>query len=112
MASTLIQINRNGMGAGDEGLGIQLITNYITLLNQDNFVPKFVTFYNSGVKLLCENSPLLAQLKDLEAKGTKLIACKTCLKHFDLTEQLATGLMGTMQEIIELQKICDKVITL
>ncbi len=112
MKNTLIQITQNGMGTGSEELGLKLITNYFSLLNEEDNMPKFITFYNSGVKLLCKNSPALDVLKTLEQKGIQLIACKTCLNHFELMDMLKVGTMGTMIDIIGLQKVADKVVNL
>ncbi|MBI9069854.1 MAG: DsrE family protein [Salinivirgaceae bacterium] len=42
----------------------------------------------------------------------KLIACKTCLQHFNLTDKIEVGVVGTTMDIVELQKMADKVITL
>ncbi len=112
MNNTLIQINQNGMGNGDETLGLQLITNYLGLINEENKLPKFITFYNSGVKIICDGSPAIDNLKKLETAGVKLIACKTCLNHFNLLDKIEVGIAGTMVDIIELQKMADKVINL
>ncbi len=112
MNNTLIQINQNGMGSGDEELGLQLITNYLNLINAENNLPQFITFYNSGVKVICEGSPAIENLKKLAAAGVKLIACKTCLNHFNLMDKVKVGLPGTMVDIIEIQKMADKVINL
>ncbi len=75
------------MGHGDEALGLQLITNYLGLIIEENKLPKFITFYNSGVKIICKGSPAIDHLKKLEAAGVKLIACKTCLNHFNLMDK-------------------------
>lgn len=109
--NTLLQITREGMGAGDDALGQQLIANYFRLLADEAEPPRFVVFYNSGVRLICAGSPIVDAAKTLESKGTKLIACTTCLKHYGLMEQLAVGVAGTMMDIIELQKLADKVVT-
>lgn len=100
------------MGEGDQALGIKLVSNYLTLLNEENELPRHIVFYNAGIKLLCMGSPALDALKKLEEKGVKLIACKTCLAHFGLTDKIKAGIMGTMIDIIELQKIANKVINL
>ncbi len=109
---TLLQITQNGMGTGDDELGIQLVTNYLTLINEESELPKVVTFYNGGVKLICTGSPAVEILKKIEDKGVKLLACKTCLKHYGLLDRMEVGIAGTMIDIIELQKISDRVINL
>ncbi|MFB6319392.1 sulfurtransferase-like selenium metabolism protein YedF [Saccharicrinis sp. FJH54] len=110
--NTLIQISHDGMGSGDDALGLQLITNYFKLMNEEDELPRFIVFYNSGVKLICKSSPVIDVAQALEQKGVKLMACKTCLKHYDLMDKTEVGIAGTMMDIIELQKIADKVITL
>ena len=112
MKNTLLQITQNGMGTGDEELGLQLVTNYLKLINEEMELPKFMTFYNSGVKLICTGSPAIEIIKTIEKKGVKLIACKSCLNHFNLMDKLETGMVGTMIDIMELQRIADKVINL
>lgn len=110
--STLIQVSSNGMGHGDETLGLSLIENYFKLILQEEALPKFITFYNSGVKLIASGSPVIEILKTIESKGVKLLACKTCLNHFNLLEEIKVGMAGTMIDIITLQKEANKVINL
>lgn len=110
--SSLLQISQYGMGRGDELLGITLITNYLKLINEESEPPQFITIYNSGVKLVCKGSPIISTLKEIEHKGVKIIACTTCLKHFNLINEQEVGIAGTMMDIVELQKVADKVITI
>ena len=112
MQNILIQITQNGMGSGDEELGLVLIKNYLKLISEENKLPRFIAFYNTGVKLISKDSSVLEEAKILESKGVKLVVCKTCLKHFDLMDNMGAGIQGTMMDIIELQKVADKVITL
>lgn len=110
--NTLLQVTKDGMGNGSDELGLKLITNYLRLIVEDNRLPKIIVFYNSGVKLLCQGSPVLESLEALENKGVKLVACKTCLDFFKLTEKKAIGTVGSMPDIITLQYDADKVINI
>lgn len=112
LENTLLQITHDGMGMGDEMLGRKLITNYLNLLIGEQRIPKFITLYNGGVKLICEGSPTIEQFKTIEGKGAKIIACKTCLNHFELLNKVQVGIPGTMIDIIELQGLAHKVINL
>lgn len=112
MENILIQVNKNGMGSDDEALGLKLINNYFRLINEENKLPRFIAFYNGGVKLVTEGSSCIDILKTIESRGVKLIVCKTCLNHFDLLDKIQVGMPGTMMDIIELQKVADKVINL
>ncbi|MBN2045869.1 MAG: DsrE family protein [Anaerolineales bacterium] len=107
-----IQITSNGMGYADQELRHKLIKTYLTLLNQNDYLPSVIAFYTEGVKLLVSGSPILEELKALEGKGVRLIACGTCLNHYGLAADLQVGLQGGMTDIIEAQWQADKVITL
>ncbi len=111
-SNTLVQIDKNGMGTGSEELGLILISNYLKLSLNNNQLPKIITFYNAGVKLTCEGSPVIDTLKDLEKAGVKMIICKTCLNFFKLEDKIKVGIQGTMQDIITLQTDASKVINL
>ena len=110
--NSLIQLTQYGMGGGDEQLSLVLLNNYLRLLNEEEELPRVIVFYNAGVKLICKGSPVLEALNALQERGVRLLACKTCLNHFKLMEQMETGIGGTMMDIIELQKVADKVISL
>ena len=112
MKDTLLQITQNGMGSGDCELGLVLLNNYLTLLSEEQELPRVIVFYNAGVKLISSGSPVVAKFKALEEKGVRLLACKTCLKHFNLLGQLDVGIEGTMIDILELQKVAGKVVNL
>ncbi|WP_372774575.1 DsrE family protein [Mangrovibacterium sp.] len=112
LKNTLIQITQEGMGNGDNELGLLLLKNYLSLLSEENERPRVIAFYNAGVKLLANGSPLVRQFKDLENAGIRLVACKTCLKHYNLLDQIEVGIQGTMIDIMELQKVANKVVNL
>ncbi len=109
---SLIQLTKAYMGEGDQELGRKLLTNYFKLRNADDNLPRIMVFYNSGIKVLCEDSELLAIFKEIEAKGVKMIVCGTCLDYFGLTNKLKVGMRGTMIDIINLQEEADKVLTI
>ena len=110
--NTLIQVTQNGMGTGSEELGLKLVTNYFKLLEAEGRLPKIIVFYNAGVKLICDDSPALEALQNLESKGVRMLACKTCLDHYHLLDKVKVGAVGSMPDIITLQADVDKVINL
>lgn len=111
-SSTLIVINRDGMGYADTELRHKLITTYLTLLDENGVLPGAICFYADGVKLALEGSPVLERLQSLEAKGVRLILCKTCIDYFGVQDQMRVGLIGGMTDIVSAQGAADKVITL
>ncbi|HEX9333738.1 MAG TPA: DsrE family protein [Anaerolineales bacterium] len=80
-------------------------------MQNENF-PAALCFYTDGVKLVCEGSPAIEGLRNLESKGIRLITCSTCLNYFDLAEKVQVGIVGGMGDILEAQMKADKVITI
>jgi hypothetical protein len=112
MKNAIILITSNGMGKADEKLQLSLLGKYFELLLQDVDLPAAICFYTDGVKLVCEGSPVIAALRDLENKGVRLIVCSTCLSYFNLTGKVQVGIVGGMGDILEAQTKAEKVITL
>lgn len=112
LKNTLLQLTKEYMGDGDEVLGRSLLFNYFKIRLTDNNLPKIIVFFNSAVKLVTKDSEILPFLKEIESKGIKLICCTTCLKHFDLFNEIECGTPGSMVDIISLQDNADKIITL
>lgn len=110
--NSIVQITTNGMGQGDPDLKLKLISTYLKLLLEAETKPNIITFYNEGVKLLAEGSPVIDTLKELEQNNVRLLACGTCLNFYNLTEKLQVGIIGGMTDIIEAQQKAEKVITL
>jgi len=111
-SSTVVVINNDGIGSVDETLRHKLIGLYLKMLLENELFPGAICFYASGVKLVVEGSPVLDILKTLEAKGVHLIICITCLQYFGLTEKVAVGVQGGMNDIVLAQWMAAKVITL
>ena len=112
MKNTVIIVNNNGMGKADETLQQTLFAKYIELIQQNGELPAAFCFYADGVKLVCEGSPVIGKLHELEAKGVRLIVCSTCLNYFNMQDKVQAGIVGGMGDIIEAQVKAEKVITL
>ena len=112
MKDTVILVTNNGMGKADLALQHKLAAKYFELLMQNTHMPAAICFYADGVKLTVAGSPVLEQLKALEAKGVRLILCSTCLDFYGLSDQAQVGIVGGMSDIIEAQTKASKVITI
>jgi len=110
--SLALLVTRNGLGEAPAELQQILVKNYFSLLVNEEETPDFICFYGDGVKLTCIGSNIIGELKTLESHGTKLIICKTCLNYFNIAEQVAIGLVGTMHDILDIQLRAGKVINL
>jgi intracellular sulfur oxidation DsrE/DsrF family protein len=111
MKSTIILFTNNGISTAPEELSKTLVKNYLGLLKDEKQLPIALLFYGEGVKLVSEGSDILDSLTILEAKGVKLIACKTCLNYFGLIDSIKVGHVGTMADILTYQLEANKVIT-
>ncbi len=112
MNNIVILITNNGMGNADEKLQHLLMGKYLELLTHNDSLPAAICFYTDGVKLVCDGSPVIGQLRAIEGKGVRLIVCSTCLNYFDLNEKVRVGIVGGMGDILEAQIKAGKVITL
>ena len=66
-------------------------------------------FTTEGVSLVTHSSPVLAQLRILEAKGVPILTCSTCLSYAGMRDQVAVGKVGGMSRIMEAMQTADQV---
>lgn len=84
------------LGNGDEDLGRLLMRNFIYSLARAESRPERLMFMNGGVRLTCEGSESLDDVRALAEAGTIVKSCGTCLDFLGLKEQLAVGEIGDM----------------
>jgi selenium metabolism protein YedF len=89
------------MGTGPADLGQILIQGCINTIKEVEPLPTAIVFYNSGVKLTVEGSPVLESLQDLEKSGVKILVCGTCANFFQIKEQVKVGIISNMYAILE-----------
>jgi hypothetical protein len=111
-ASTVILVNNDGMGSAEEALRHKLLRVYLTMLRDNGLFPGAICFYAGGVKMVVQGTPVLDLLQEMEAKGVRLIICSTCLQFYGLTDKVAVGIVGGMNDIVLAQWMANKVITL
>jgi hypothetical protein len=97
---TLI-IGGSSLGRGDDGIGAILMEKFLTLQAQSEQVPETVFFYNTGVLLTVDGSGVLPYLQALRAKGSRLLACGTCLDYYK-AKPVPEVEASTMKVLIEL----------
>lgn len=107
----VVVVNSDTMGRGDAELGSILMGSFLRQLAAQGGV-ELVLLYNAGVKLACEGSAHLADMKLLERRGVEIVACGTCLGFYELTEKLAVGRKGTMEETVNTIATAQKVVTI
>ena len=109
--STAYLFTRFGLGQSPEDLQLRVAGNFLLLLQGDDERPAALLFYTEGVKLCCEGSPVLAQLRGFESQGVPLITCRTCIDYFDLGDKVLVGTVGGMPAIMAAMARADKVVT-
>ena len=100
-ADTVVVIASDKMGEGAPELGRTLLKAFVFALTQQDVLPGTLLFYNGGASLTCEGSPMLEDLRGLEAEGVEILTCGTCLNFYGLTEKLAVGGVTNMYAIAE-----------
>lgn len=111
LRSTVVLFTHFGLGDAPAELQQKLAGIFLSLLNESGTLPGKLLFYTNGVKLVCEGSPVLDQLRALEAKGVEIIICSTCLNYFNLMDKVQVGIAGGMPDILEAMTRAEKVIT-
>jgi selenium metabolism protein YedF len=100
-APPVLVVPSDVMGRGAPELGNILIRSFFHTLGEVEPLPQTIVFFNTGVKLACDRTQVLDDLRALEAKGVELLVCGTCLGYFELTEKLAVGQVSNMYDIAE-----------
>ena len=103
-------ISADVMWNGDDELGKVLIKGFLYALSQMETHVDTILFYNGGAKLTTEGSDSIEDLKKMEAEGTEVLTCGTCLKHYGLMEKLLVGKVTDMYTITERMMGADKII--
>jgi selenium metabolism protein YedF len=96
----VVVIGCDRMGHGSDELGRILIQAAVNTLEQMRPVPSAVIFYNAGIHLTCEGSPVLDALAALERQGVKLLVCGTCLEYFNRRSDRKAGVVSNMYDIL------------
>ncbi len=95
-------LGSQGLGRGDDSLGIAILHNFLKSLVSNPLRPDKIVCWNTGVKLLAADSPVIGAVQDLEGIGVEILACKTCVDHFGLQGKIRAGEVSTMPAISDL----------
>lgn len=109
----VLAIPSQTMGRGpDPELGTVLVRAFFhTLLEMENR-PDTIVFFNSGVQLVVQDSPLVEDLQALSCDGVEILVCGTCLGYYDLKDRVAVGTISNMYAIAETLMGAARVVSL
>jgi selenium metabolism protein YedF len=99
------------IGRGSDELGRVLMKSFLYSLARNAEVPGVVVLMNEGVRLACEGSDSLDDLKLLAEAGVAVKACGTCLDFLGLKDSLVVGEVGTMPDSVA-GLLADDVLTI
>ena len=111
MAKTYLILS-DSFGRGDDELGRVLARNFLYSLARADVRPARIMLMNGGVRLACEGSDSLDDLRLLAEAGVPVKACGTCLDFLGPKERLAVGEVGTMPASVETLSGDSEVVTL
>ncbi|MBI9101290.1 MAG: sulfurtransferase-like selenium metabolism protein YedF [Spirochaetales bacterium] len=100
-AGHVICFTNDKMGQGSDELGEILIQAFCNTIKEIEPGPSALVFYNSGVFLAKEGSPVLESLKSLENSGVKILVCGTCSDYFAIKDKIGVGIISNMYDIME-----------
>ncbi len=100
------------LGSGDAELGRILMKSFLYSLARNDATPKAIVLMNEGVRLACEGSDSLDDLRLLAEKGVVVTACGTCLDFLHLKDSIAVGEVGTMPDSVAGLLSADDVVTI
>jgi len=98
---TVVYINSDLLGAGDEALGSFLMKAFLKTLLDLERMPDRLILINSGVRLASEGSQALDTLRTLSQKGVEIVSCGTCLDFYKLRDKMGVGRISNMFDILQ-----------
>jgi hypothetical protein len=72
----VILIESDTLGSPDSKLGAILMSNYLRLLGERDYLPKYIVLLNGAVRLAVKGSGVLEHLKKLEERGVEIVVGK------------------------------------
>jgi selenium metabolism protein YedF len=108
--TNVIVIASDKMGNGPDELGAILIKAFVNTIRETTPLPKKIIFYNSGILLAAEGSPLIASLNELEKSGVAILVCGTCVNYFNKQNLIRAGTISNMYTILEALTEAGKII--
>lgn len=101
----------DSIGRGNDELGRVLLKNFIYSVARNDEKPSCVMLMNEGVRLACEGSDSVDDLKLLHEYGVPIKVCGTCLDFLHLKDTLAVGEVGNMPDAVAGLLGSDDVVT-
>lgn len=106
-----VMFTSDKLGADSDGLGDTLMRAYLGAVAQNEKPPAVMALMNTAVKMAVKGSSPFDYLCEIADKGSMILVCGTCTKHFGITEEVGVGVISNMFEITEALAGTSKTIT-
>jgi len=106
----IIAFTSDKMGEGDKELGHLLMINFVKAIKELDVLPRKMVFYNKGVTLGAEDSPVIDHFKEIEKMGVTFLFCATCAKYYSLGEKIKIGTLSNMFEIAQVMSSAGNIV--
>lgn len=97
----LLIIKSSALGEGEIDLGSKLMGSFLTMVLESGRIPEKLIFFNSGIYLTTEGSPVADTLKGFIEAGARVLTCGTCLDYYDRKEKLVIGEATNMKDTVD-----------
>ncbi|MBU8921415.1 MAG: sulfurtransferase-like selenium metabolism protein YedF [Bacteroidales bacterium] len=84
----------------DDELGEILTAGFFGTIGELDLLPRKIILYHKGIDLALDDSPVVNNLKDLEAMGVEVVLCGTCVDHYEVKERVAAGKISNAYDIL------------
>jgi selenium metabolism protein YedF len=106
----VIAFTSDKMGDGDKEFGQLLMINFVKAIKELDVLPRNMVFYNKGVTLGAEDSPVIDHFKELEKMGVSFLFCATCAQYYLLEEKIKIGTFSNMFEITQIMSSAGNIV--
>lgn len=89
------------LGSESSELGEVLMKAFLGTLTKMSGIPAVLALMNGAVLMSVSATSECDIISELEARGTRVLVCGTCTKHFGITERVGVGQISNMFEITE-----------
>ncbi len=105
-----VVLSSRTMGTGDDTLGATLMKGFIFALANASVMPGTILLYNGGAFLSAEGSESLDDLKAMEAAGTQIMTCGTCIDFYGLDKNPPVGSVTNMYTIASIMASSKRIV--
>lgn len=96
----VLLLNSEGCGA-DPDLGYEILVQLLEALTRREDKPAAIILWNTAVKLISSDSPLLRHFRMLEEQGVKIMAGRLCAGEFCIADNAAVGTIAGMDDLLD-----------